>query len=76
MIKLDELNEEDSKRYRAMANRAVAGPAIATETMAQLFATVDMLWDSLDILRQRVGDNNEMVWRMRKDIDRLIKKNS
>lgn len=75
MIEFRHLNNEDAKRYLRLARRAVKdADDVAIKTVAELFATVDILEDRLDVFRQRAEDNNEMVWRLREDMDRLNEK--
>jgi len=78
MIRMTDLSDQAAEQYRIKAARILGGQltnsASAVSRMAELIATVEDQNDSLTVLRQQAGDNNEMIWRLKGEVSRLKKK--
>ena len=85
MIRISDLDDRKVESYMIQANRMLerSPGTLGTSQMASLIATVEMLDDSLTTLRaelrgmaQQAADNNEMIWRLKRQVSDLEKESS
>lgn len=62
-------SKEDKRPYRLLTRLDSI-----TKSVAKLTTNIDLLEDTLHGIRQKAEDNNEMVWRLRDEMDELKKK--